>query len=87
MRDYREGLQKYIPYHMHDGFINYIEHHLEPGGFMFSMLVGDFDFASARADTTNRNMIPSYILFFQEYLDEELYGSVEIVNAWIANRE
>jgi hypothetical protein len=54
---------------------------------MFSMLVGDFDFASARADTTNRNMIPSYILFFQEYLDEELYGSVEIVNAWIANRE
>jgi hypothetical protein len=87
MRDYQEGLQKYIPYHMHDGVTNYVDHHIEPGGFLFSMLAGDFEFAKRRADGTNSNMIPSYIIFFQEYLDEELYGSAEIVNAWLAKRE
>jgi hypothetical protein len=87
MRDYREGLQKYIPYHMHSGITDYVEHHLEPGGFLFSMLTGDFDFALQRADSVNRKYIPSYILFFQEYLDEELYGSVEIVNAWLVTQK
>jgi hypothetical protein len=87
MRDYREGLQKYIPYHMRHGVTNYVDHHIEPGGFLFSMLTGDFEFAKQRADGINRNMIPSYIIFFQEYLDKELYGSVEIVNAWLAKRE
>ena len=87
MRDYREGLQEHIPYHMHSGIILYVEQHLAPGGFLFSMLTGDFDFASQRADTANRYCIPSYILFFQEYLDEELYGSVEIVNAWLVKQK
>jgi hypothetical protein len=87
MRDYQEGLNRYIPNHMHDGIINYIEHHLEPGGFLVSMLVGEFDYATRCADSVNRNMIPNYILFFQEYLDKELFGSVEIVNSWLAKRE
>jgi hypothetical protein len=86
MRNYQEGLDKYIPIHMHSGVIHYIVHHIEPGGFLFLMLAGDIMSAAKRADHVNNSMIPNYILFFQEYLDSDMYGDADIVNAWIARR-
>jgi hypothetical protein len=76
----------YIPDHMHHGIMMYVEHHIMPGSFLRAILANDIGRATGLADHVNINYLEAYIKFFAEYLDPDMWGSYEIVDAWIRNR-
>lgn len=86
MDDYQDGLEQYIPSHMHQGMNYYVNHHISPGSFLRTMLAGEYDVARGQADEMNRNLFHNYQTFFREYLDPEIWGTPEKVQSWINQR-
>jgi hypothetical protein len=84
--EYRDGLEQYIPAHMHQGMDYYVKHHITPGGFLFAMLANQLELAAGKADETNRNLMHNYLSFFRECLDPEIWGTPEKVQSWINKR-
>ena len=73
-----------LPEHMRDSMERYIQHGVEPGGFMFSILENDFVHAYQRADQTNKRALANYALFLFEYAPSECWGNRPRVQKWIA---
>jgi hypothetical protein len=80
------AMDQYIPGYMHQGLDNYVYHHIQPGSFLFHMLSANLERAVFHADSYNQFHMVSYIEYFEKYLDPELWGSREKVDAWIARR-
>lgn len=73
-----------IPYHMHEGLINYIEKGVPAGGFLSAVLTNDLVFAVMRADTYNRHALVNYIEWLHTHAPSSCWGSWENYEAWLA---
>lgn len=82
-----EAYERFPTPHMRDGVINYIEHHIPPGGFLTAVLENDLFQAFARADLENRESMFYICAWFNSYAPAGCYGSPEAVKNWLSQRE
>jgi hypothetical protein len=81
--DYNDGLELYIPPHMHDGVRRYLDNHIKPGSFLQAVFEGNWEWAGRKADGVNASRLHDYVSFLREYADPESFGSKEKVAAWL----
>ena len=74
---------KLLPEHMRDGMQLYVDHGIEPGSFMTSVLANDLKQACACADDINRYRIFDIVSYCYNYIPSQSWGSYERVEAWI----
>lgn len=78
-----------LPAHCQDAMRLYVEERIPPGGFITSVLANDFAGAVGKADAINSHRLRDYAMFLHNEMPArgtpgfELWGSYEIVNAWI----
>lgn len=77
-----EALERYIPDYMREGVKLYIEKGIPPGGFLTAVICNDLKGAVARADETNRDRLPDYVMFFYNFAPADCWGSEENMSAW-----
>lgn len=58
--------ETYVPDHMREGYIRYIEHGIDTGSFGMAIIQGDKELAMLKADHININHIDSQIEFFNK---------------------
>jgi hypothetical protein len=61
----------------------YIDHKIEPGGFLTAVLCNDLTEATGRADVYNRRKLFEYIQFLYNDAPGDCWGSREKVSAWL----
>jgi len=76
-----------IPEYMHEGIINYLFYHVEPGDFLRNLLQNNLLGTFGNADSTNSSLIKEYILFFYKNVPIIVWGSEEKYNKWINKRK
>lgn len=72
-----------LPDHIRGGMQRYVEHGIEPGGFLTAVLENDLLGAFARADATCLIRMTDIVKFVNNELPGVSYGSPEAVNNWI----
>lgn len=72
-----------LPQHMQGGMKLYLEHGIEPGGFLTSVLANDLRGAVKRADSINKHFLLGYIDWLLEFAPHGSWGSYDLVNLWI----
>lgn len=76
-----------LPGHLQDGMRRYVEHGVPPGGFLTAVLENDLMEAFKRADSSSQRGMLNIILFMYNEMPMGIYGSPELVKAWVeANR-
>jgi len=83
----KSRIDKYIhliPAHMHDGLLNYVLHHIEPGGFLCAVLSNDLKGAAGRADHINQKHLYEWVEFCRAALPSACWGSEDKVLAWLS---
>lgn len=76
-----------LPEHMRDGARLYVEHHIEPGGFLRAVLENDLVLAAGKADSVNAAALRDWAVWLYCDCPSELWGSKTKVNAWLAKWE
>lgn len=76
-----------LPEHMRDGARLYIEHGVEPGGFLRAVLQNQLVEAFGRADDTNRAAMFQWAGWLYNEAPRGAWGSPEKVDAWIKAHE
>lgn len=77
----------YIPGHMRDSFIMWIERGIYPGSFGTAVLENDLKQAFGSADSTNAHCLGSIVAWFYNYAPSQCWGSVENVKNWALAHE
>lgn len=72
-----------LPAHMHEGMALYLAFGIEPGGFLYSILINDLKGAAMSADLANRYAIWDYVNFLYNFSPMFCWGTTERVQAWI----
>ena len=72
-----------IPEHMEESLIRYIEHRVQPGGFLIAVIKGDLFTAVGCADEQNLPLIPRYAQWLLRNAPEECYGSSHAFSNWL----
>lgn len=73
-----------LPDYMWGGVQRYLEHKIEPGSFLLSVLENaPFTEVIARADVTNQSLLREWGLFCYNDLPGWAWGSKEKVQAWL----
>lgn len=72
-----------LPPALQDGVKLYIDHGIEPGSFLRSVLENDLREACARADHINRHRLFEIVQCLWNEIPAECWGSPEKVNRWI----
>lgn len=72
-----------IPEHMHSGVIQYVEHGVEPGGFLKAVLSNNLVDSFSKADGLNKNKIDKYITLLYNHIPADCWGSHEKVVSWM----
>lgn len=72
-----------IPEHMRESLRRYVDHGIQPGSFMTSILANDFITAAQRADVKNLNALQVYCYTLINEVPRQCWGSYEIVEQWI----
>lgn len=70
---------------LYDNLVAYRDQGAPVGGFLTSLLSGDFRTAMARADDTNVWLLPVYGAFLFNKFPSTAHGSPENVAAWLAS--
>ena len=74
----------YIPERMMGGIRRYIEHGIPPGDFLTAVICNDLKEAIGRADDENIKNIPAYVAYFYNEAPAPCWGSIELMQSWIA---
>jgi len=69
-----EGSYAAIPEHLKAGMLRYVEHRIQPGGFLTAVLNNNLGLAVSRADAQSITFIPAIVRWLQEY-HPDLYGA------------
>ena len=69
--------------YMTNGMKNYIEHGIEPGGFMYSLITNDLKGTFTHADETNGLFIKEWVEWVLWEMPHNAQGSVANVNQYI----
>ncbi|MGE0584150.1 MAG: hypothetical protein AB7O39_03345 [Flavobacteriaceae bacterium] len=72
-----------LPDHIRGGVKRYIEHGVEPGGFLTAVICNDLKGALGKADDINRTAIFEIVQFFYMDAPAICWGSPEAFSAWI----
>lgn len=76
----------YIPERMMVGLNQYVEQHIEPGGFLRKVLENDLVGAAGTADEENLRNLPAYAAYMYNEMPEMCWGNKEKVNNWLRNK-
>lgn len=72
-----------IPDRMMNGIDNYVNHRLEPGGFLSAIIENNLVSAIFRADDENIRNIPAYVAYFYNEVPSVCWGSREKMKEWL----
>lgn len=72
-----------LPLHMRDGARLYIEQGIEPGGFMYAVLINDFKGVMTRSDNVNKNSLQEWVEWLLFQCPATAQGSRQAVDNWI----
>lgn len=72
-----------IPAHCRGGLLDYINHHIPTGRFLYAVLSNDLRDAYGRADDINRAHILDYVTYLWNCAPDACWGSPERVDAWL----
>lgn len=75
-----------VPEHMRGAIERYLNHGIEPGGFMMAVLCNDLVGALGRADHINRERIHDIVEYLYNNAPAACWGSPGKVSAWIEAR-
>lgn len=75
-----------IPEHTRGALERYVEHRIQPGSFLYAVLVGDLYTAVERADSTNQRALVDIAQFIWRKLPGNIYGSAENVENHLEGR-
>jgi len=69
MMDYKtmDDPETFVPHHMRDGYMLYVEHGISPGSFGQAIIRGDVEDARCRADFINQHHIETQIAWVKKY--------------------
>lgn len=73
-----------LPEHMIGGLMRYIEHGIEPGGFLSAVICNNLRDAVGRADEANKAKLIEWVQWFYWYAPSPSWGSEEMMSAWMA---
>lgn len=69
-----QGQYEIIPEHTRSGIMQYVEHGIQPGGFLTAVLSNDLYNATGRADRENLAALPAIVMWFANHCPG-LYGA------------
>jgi hypothetical protein len=69
-----------------DSLARYIEHGIEPGGFLEAVLANDLMESFGRADMENRESLFDICSYIYNELPSNSHGSYDIFNQWIKSK-
>lgn len=73
----------YLPEHMRDAMKMYLEHGVEPGGFLYAVLTNNLKEAFARADHINTQHLGNIVSYCMWEIPSDCWGSVEKVREYM----
>ena len=76
-----------VPDYMHDSYIRYLLHGIEPGSFLLAVLINDLREAVARADRANQAALANHVRFLYNHAPGNCWGSPERVREWLVGEE
>ena len=81
-----DRMMPYLPEHMKDGMNLYLEHGVEPGSFLYSVLTNNLKEACARADHVNAQYLTNIVSYCYNNIPSDAWGSEEKVEAWMEKK-
>lgn len=72
-----------IPEYMHGGIVRYYENGIPPGGFLTAVINNDLQMAVGRADSTNKECLPAYIMWFYNEAPSGTWGYENAVRDYL----
>ena len=79
----RDSLEVAVPEHILPGLQRYVEHHIEPGGFLRAVLENDLKEAFGRADEEARLGMFHIVCWLYNIAPSDCWGSPAKVKAWL----
>lgn len=73
-----------IPEHCREGLERYIREGVETGSFLMAVLENDLRRAVECADFVNRQTLPGYVMFLNNYAPSGCWGSPQKVGRWVS---
>jgi len=78
----------YLPESAREGMWRYINHGIEPGSFLVSIIQNDFTSAIKRADFQNRQCLEQYADFMlSNHFSLEAFGSQKAYYDWVSHKK
>ena len=77
---------KRIPDYTMDAIRRYLDHHLQPGGFLLAVLSNDLREAVGRADENNQQALPDIVSWLYNEAPSTCWGTPERVEQWLEAR-
>lgn len=81
------GYKTLIPAYMIDGLERYVVHRVRPGDFLYAVLCNDLMLAFVKADDNNTEMMKGWVMVLHNALYPHMYGSKDIVDAYIKGED
>ena len=82
-RTVENAARLYLPAHMHDGAIGYVNKGYCPGSFLNAVLRNDLIAAAETADDINREYLYGWACFVYNAVPMAARGSQEAIDNWI----
>lgn len=76
--------EAFLPEHIQGGMSRYVEHGIEPGGFLYAVLCNDLRDAIGRASEDSVIQLSNIVSYCHNKIPGQCWGSREKVDAWIA---
>lgn len=83
MNDLFDGNYAAIPADMQGALIRYVDHGIDPGGFLGSVIDNDLEESIGRADQRNLPLIPVYVTWLVNRAPAGCHGSREKRIVWM----
>lgn len=71
--------------HIRLGLVLYVDHGIEPDGFLKSVICNDFKEASARADDVSQQTMSAIVRWFLKEAPDACWGSPANMAGWLAS--
>jgi hypothetical protein len=78
---------KGVPEHTRGSILRYLNHGMDPGGFVRAALANDFIAAACKADAENRQALTDIARFIATGMPRGSWGSYEAVDGWLHGNE
>ena len=72
----------FVPFHMRDGLLRYLEFGIMPGGFLEALINNDLKTTYARADHINTLKIREYLVWLMNYAPSDSWGYGGATQFW-----